>query len=443
MKTISQYREDIKQLMEAANQMDAKATAENRDLTEAEVKLKNEILDQVEELTGTVAVMERQERIGELLEKPISTPASDPKPADQKTSGVEVRDKDKFKSFGEQMAAVMNAGIPGRSVDPRLLNIRGAATGLSETVPSDGGFVIQEDFVSELLEDVFTTGVLAQKCRRIQISAKSNAVKIPGVDETSRAAGSRYGGVRAYWADEAEEKTKSKPKFRKIELQLKKLIGLVYLTDELMDDASALGAYVKTAFAGEFGFQIDDAIIRGTGAGMPLGILNAGCLVTQNKETGQAADTVVTENIVKMYSRLFASSRGSAVWLVNQNVEPHLFTMSLPVGTGGAPTYMPPGGLSGLPYGTLLGRPVLAIEQCSSIGDVGDIIFADFANGYVLAEKGGMSSDVSIHVRFVYDETCFRFVLRIDGQPVRASALTPYKGGASYTQSHFIALQAR
>jgi HK97 family phage major capsid protein len=140
---------------------------------------------------------------------------------------------------------------------------------------------------------------------------------------------------------------------------------------------------------------------------------------------------------------MFATSRQNAVWLINQNIEPQLFTMSLSVGTGGIPIYMPAGGLSGQPYGTLFGRPVMAIEQAATLGDIGDIIFADLTNGYILAEKGGIKSDMSIHVRFVYDESVFRFTMRVDGQPVRASALTPFKGGANFTQSHFIALEAR
>jgi HK97 family phage major capsid protein len=70
-------------------------------------------------------------------------------------------------------------------------------------------------------------------------------------------------------------------------------------------------------------------------------LLNSGCLVSVGKETGQAAATVVAENVVKMYSRMFAQSRPNAVWLINQNIEPQLFTMSLAVGTGGVPIYMP------------------------------------------------------------------------------------------------------
>lgn len=440
MKTIGQYRDDIKALMDKAAAIDTKATAENRELTEAEVSHKKDLFVRVDELNEIVAVQEKQDRLHAALSAPSGTPASRPKP----TGSIEVdrpnESKEKFGSFGQQLAAVMNATRPGGSTDPRLF--RGAASGLSESVPSDGGFLVQTDFSNELLTQVFETGILASRCRRIPISGNSNSLKINGIDETSRAS-TRSGGILGYWEDEAALKTASKPKFRKIELNLKKLIGLCYATDELLQDAAALEGVIRTGFASEFGFLIDDGIINGTGAGQLLGILNAGCLVSVDKETGQKAATVVAENVIKMYSRIFASSRPNAVWLINQNIEPQLFTMSLAVGTGGIPIYMPAGGLSGQPYGTLFGRPVLAIEQAATLGTVGDIIFADLPGGYILAEKGGIQSDMSIHVRFIYDESVFRFVMRIDGQPVRAAALTPYKGGASYTQSNFVALATR
>ena len=440
MKTATKYKEDIKALMDKANAMDAQCVNENRDLNSAELTIQNEILDTVQEYQDIVKTLERKDRMQSALETP-DKPVSKPAPMSNKGHGITIKDKDKFSSFGEQMSAVMRAGMPGGAADPRLFNA--AATGLSESVASDGGFLVQQDFSTELLQDVFQTGILASRCKRIPISGNSNSIKINGIDETSRAS-TRYGGIVGYWEDEAAEKTASKPKFRKIELNLKKLIGLCYATDELLSDASALEGVIRQGFVSEFGFLLDDSIINGTGAGQPLGILNSGCLVSVAKETGQAADTVVAENVIKMYSRIFASSRPNAVWLINQNIEPQLFTMSLAVGTGGIPIYMPAGGLSGQPYGTLFGRPVIAIEQAATLGDLGDIIFADLAGGYILAEKGGISSDMSVHVRFVYDESVFRFVMRVDGQTIRSTVLAPYKGSSTLdTQSHFIALAAR
>ena len=434
MKTISQYHEDVKALMKRVDDMNAKAVSENRNPTADEILYIKEVNAEVANLSDMVQTLEESERLRASLVAPAAAETVEKK---RPALSIQGKDKEKFRTIGEQMFAVMRAGQPGGHVDPRLYNT--AAKELTETVPSDGGFLVQTDFSNELLNEVFQTGVLASRCRRIQISGNANSMKMNGVDETSRAS-TRSGGIVAYWKAEADEKTKSKPKFRQIELSLKKLIGLCYATDELLADASALEGFIRQAFVAEFGFKLDDAIINGTGAGQPLGILNAGCLVSVAKETGQLADTIVWENVVKMYARLFATSRPNAVWLINQAAEPQLMQMSMAVGTGGVPVYLPAGGASASPYATLFGRPIIPIEQCAALGDAGDILFADLG-GYILAEKGGIQSDMSIHVQFVYDESVFRFVMRVDGQPVRASALTPYKG--SDTLSHFVALAAR
>jgi HK97 family phage major capsid protein len=346
----------------------------------------------------------------------------------------------RFGSLGEQLFAVAQAGIPGGQTDPRLF--RGALSGVGETIPADGGFLVQQEYSNELVRDIYQTSLLAARCRKVQIGGNANSLVLNAFDETSRAS-TRFGGVLSRWTGEAAEMIASKPKFRQLTLSLKKLIGLCYASDEILADVTALEQIIRAAFVSEFGFQLDDVIINGTGAGQPLGILTSGSLVTVGKETGQRAATIVAENVVKMYSRIPPVSEASAVWLVNRNVLPQLWTMSLAVGTGGAPIFQPAGGLSGQPFNTLLGRPVVPIEQAATLGTVGDVILADLANGYILAEKGGIQTDRSIHVRFEFGESVFRFVMRVDGQPTLASALTPYKGSASDTQSFFVALATR
>lgn len=343
-----------------------------------------------------------------------------------------------FKTFGEQMQAIVRASSPGPAIDNRLLEVR--ASGASSGIPSDGGFLIQSDFSSEIISSMYSTGIIAPLCRRIPISSNSNSLKINGIDESSRVSGSRWGGIRGYWANEAETVTSTKPKFKQIELSLNKLMALYYATDELLEDSSAMNAILSQGFADELKFLQDDAIIRGTGAGQPLGILNSGSLVTVDKETGQVADTLLFENVLNMWSRLIPSSQANAVWLVNQELLPQLYSMSLAVGVGGFPAYMPPNGISASPYGTIFGRPVINIEHCSGIGDVGDIILADFSN-YMLASKDDIQTASSIHVKFIYGESTFRVTYRVDGRPLMNSTITPYKG--SKTQSSFITLQAR
>ncbi len=341
----------------------------------------------------------------------------------------------KFKSFGEQLRAVMNFSVShGAIYDPRLK----APTGLEEGIPAEGGFMVQTDFATTLVEKTFATSDIISRVTRIPISANSNSIKIPAVADSNRADGSRAGGILAYWAGEGAAKTPTYPRFAQIALELKKLVGLTYCTDELLQDASALEAWIGQAVAAEFEFKIADAIINGDGAAKPLGILNSPCLVTVTAETGQGASTIVAENIIKMWASRFGPRSSQYVWLINQNIEPQLYTMALAVGTGGVPVYMPAGGLSGAPYGSLMGRPVIPCEQAASLGTAGDIILADLSQ-YVMIDKGGMQSASSIHVLFTTDETAFRFVYRCDGQPMWSTYLTPYKGTTSY-QSPFVVL---
>lgn len=338
-----------------------------------------------------------------------------------------------FRSLGEQLMAVYNAAVPGGKIDERLSTR--AASGLNETNPSDGGFLVQKDFVSELLKKTFETGILAPKVRKIPISTNSNGLKINAVEDDNRTNGNRFGGVQTYWTDEAEKFAESKPKFRQIDLSLKKLTGLCYATDELLQDAAALEAVIRQAFQEEFAFKIDDAILHGNGAGQPLGILKSNAVVKQELEIGQTAK-ITAENIVKMWARLWSRSKGAAEWYINQELEPHLYTLKI----GDTPVYVPPGGMSASPYGKLLGRPVVPLEQCPAAGDVGDITLADFSQ-YLLIDKGGINAASSIHVRFLYDEAVFRFVYRVDGQPIWNKPITPYKG--SNTLSPFVTLAAR
>jgi len=349
-------------------------------------------------------------------------------------------DKPVWSNFGEFLYAVRNAATPGGRVDQRL-GISNAASGMNETIPSEGGFFVQQDFVAELLKRTNETAMLPSRCRKIPISANANGLKINTVDETSRVNGSRWGGVASYWQGEGDALIGSKPKFGQLELSLKKLTGLCYMTDELMADSTAMEAVISQAFAEEFGFKMDDAIIRGSGVGQPLGFLESPSLVTVSKTSSQTADTITLNNVMDMWSRLYSRSRANAIWITNQDCESQLNKMTIPTGTySGATVYMPPSGVSGASYSTIFGRPVFAMEHAATLGDLGDIMLVDLSQ-YMLIDKGGINAAQSVHVRFLYDESVFRFIYRVDGQPIWKSPLTPYKG--SNTVSPFVVLQAR
>jgi HK97 family phage major capsid protein len=343
-----------------------------------------------------------------------------------------------FRSFGEQLQAIANYYTSrGSNTDGRLVR---APTGAGEVDPTGGGFLVQVDFAAAVFMIAHNMGEILSRVNKIPISANANGLKIPGVDETSRATGSRWGGVQSNWAAEGIAGTESRPKFRLIEFDLKKLISKMTMTDELLQDSTALTAIASQAFSEEIMFMTEDAIFEGTGAGQPLGIINSGALVTVAKQTSQTAATIVKENIDAMWSRMAPRSRKNAIWLINQDIEPQLNQMNQAVGTGGQLVYLPPGGIANAPNATLYGRELVATEYNSALGALGDIALVDLSQ-YTIVDKGGVQMATSMHVAFDTDEMRFRITYRVDGKPMWAAPVTPFKG--SLTKSPFVALAAR
>ena len=356
---------------------------------------------------------------------------------------------------GEYLQAVKVAELKQRSGskgDLRLYALndeyerRAVAAGSSEQVPSDGGFLVYPDFAEEVLMLAHETGVVHPMTRDIPLSEGTNAVKIPAVDEQSRKDGSRWGGVQCFWESEAQSLTGSKPAFNMIEMLLVKLTGLYYATNEVLSDARQLGAIALQAFGEEFGFKLDDGCLRGTGTGQ-MSNSELLALVTVAKTTNQATQTINYTNIKTMWSRMWNKSRKNAVWLIEQDAEPQLYGLVQEAGVGGIPVYLPPGvggalygGATAEPYARLFNRPVITIEQCSTVGTTGDILLTDWSQ-YLTINKGGVQSAYSSHVQFLTDQGTYRYILRCNGQSWWKTAITPAQG--SNTRSPWVALASR
>lgn len=317
---------------------------------------------------------------------------------------------------------------------------RAAPSGMNTVVGADGGVLVSPEFVNTLLMKVYDENDLLARTTMLPIG--SGFVEIPAIDETSRADGSRFGGVQAYWRSEGASVSASKGKAKKIRLTPEGLDLNIRVTDELLADgnSAALDVFVNEVAEQEIKFKVGDAIINGDGVGKPLGLLNSSSVVSVAKETGQGAATLQSKNIVKMYSRLHAGCRPGAVWLYDQSIEPELMTMTIGTGVSGLPVFLPAGGLSGSPLATILGKPAIPTEFNATLGTVGDIILTDLGT-YLTASRGGIESAVSMHLYFLTHEQAFRFSMRIDGKSWWTSALTPKSGGS--TQSNIVTLATR
>lgn len=427
-------------------------------MTDAEKEERTGLFTEITDLNTTIKTMEEEQRLLESLDTSFTQPPTGDS-GDQRIS-IEVQDKPIYRSFGEQLMDIVavdngKADISTRTAAQKRLEEsrkrmvmlrefdkdlddsikkeqRAAGTGQISGVFSDGGAFVQTDYATDIIEKGFNNSVILPKTQKRVMSGNSNSVEIFGVTEDSRAAGSRNGGVVVYTKAELEQYTASKASFESIEVKVNKLTGLLYLSDEIMEDASFLEGEVSDLFMKEFAFKTQDLIWRGSGAGEPLGILNSPALVTQAKVTSQTADTINATNI--SYMKVRAS--GNAEFYANRDTIPQLDALFKTSGDMESKLFTQ----TSINTGTLDGIPITFLEQCDTLGDKGDISLIDFG-AYITATKGGVKKAESMHLKFDYGQKAIRWTLRFDGQPRWKTPLTPFKG--SLTTSPFVTLAAR
>jgi HK97 family phage major capsid protein len=317
-----------------------------------------------------------------------------------------------------------------RGVDTKAHGEVKAITGLGEFLDSEGGLLIPPQFAAGIWQRSVAQMRIAPLLEMIPVTG--NSLTIRAYQDKSRADGSRYGGVTGYWTGEASQYTSSKPTFRTIESRLSKLTVLVYVTEELLDDTTAAESEINRVAGEEIAFKTDDALFRGTGVGMPLGVLNAPCKVTQAAVSGQGATTIIAKNIDAMWARRGSPQGSSYVWLANQDTETQLAQLNYTVaGTNSIAAtwlYLPEGGITGAPTPKLKGRPVYFVEQAETLGTEGDLVLFDPTQYVAIVKSTGIQQAVSMHLRFDFGEVAYKFSYRMDARPRWEAPLTRFKG---------------
>jgi HK97 family phage major capsid protein len=211
---------------------------------------------------------------------------------DRKKSVVNTLKKSGYRPWGEfsNFAEYVRAGLDGHTgaaFKDRVRKHYNAVAGMSEGIGADGGFTVMPEFSNKIFDRVYANDLFG---RTDNYTVTGNNMTFLATAETSRATGSRRGGVQGYWMSEGGSITKSKPTLReKSTLKLVKLGAVVYLTEELISDGgTAMEQYVAKCVAEEFNFMIGDSLINGTGVGQPLGILN--CPVARLRGEGNRTE---------------------------------------------------------------------------------------------------------------------------------------------------------
>ena len=320
------------------------------------------------------------------------------------------------------------------------------ARGMTLNVGEDGGYLVNPE-IAPTIETLFAQNDLASRVDTLPTSA--TVYKMPRMKDLNRNDGTRHGGVMHYWIDEGDPGRESRPKIAYTELNMRKLAVFVFVTSEMMTDTPyAVEQYVRNAVREEINFALSRAIMWGNGVNEPQGFASYttgdGPVITVAAEASQTAFTFNSTNALKMSARMWRNSAGSAVWLHHQSAIPQIGSMQ--IGNFPVTVNIQNGGLAGPVTSTMLNRPLIESELCAPLGNVGDVWYVDL-KAYKAITQSLVREDISIHVEFLSDQQCLRFIVRFGGSPLLPTPITPFKspGAASDpdTQSSFVRLAAR
>ncbi len=392
----------------------------------------------VVETTLTKAIADASEKVAKSV--PQYQVAKDENYDLEKSSG--------FKDVSHFIKCVQSAGMAaqgGAGLDISGMEfLTKAPSGQNISNDTEGNFAVP-DVMSTIIWDNIEKDPADLINLTDRYTTAGTSLKIPRAFESSRkeGTGQRYAGITTTWLDEAGEIQPTKATIGRQSLELHKLGAVTYATEEMLDDQGFnFMGWVNDKVPRALGFAINQAIVEGTGVAKPKGFLNGDSLIVVPLESGQGNHTIFHRNVNKLYWRNW--KRSTAIWLAHPDLVQQLeFMFFNDDTTNKRPIYLPANQVVASPFGVMYGRPVIPYEFMPDFGDQGDIAFVDMSQYATLTKAGGgaIKTASSIHIRFLFEETAFRFTARIDGSELWTSPKEDLKGDT--TRSPFVVLASR
>ena len=440
-------KEKLALYISEAQDVEANAKAEDRDMTNEEFTKFEDILAKADIVKADIAIEEKKAEASSRLAS-LSNDLKAVKPAKSieagKVSNVSVVKENiqddpmcGFKNPQDFFKEVIKA-TKAKSVSHPGLKYLAAAGGDEQLGSSDpfGGFLLPKEMSPNLLQTSYEGDIASGMTTMIPMGSKTISLNAR-VDKNHST--SVTGGLTVSRTAETAAGASSRMEFEQVVLTANKLVGVAYITDELMADSpQSVASLLSMGFADEFTSTLNAERLNGSGVGEYEGINNSPAMVSVTGNGG--ADTIVFQDVLDMRSRCWGYQ--NAVWLANHDTLPQLAQIAQLFGSGatqyGVPMFQP--SLREDVPDMLMGRPILFSEELETLGDAGDFILVNWTQ-YLEGIRSGVERAESMHVRFLNHENTFRFSVRNDGRSWWNSALTP-KNSAT-TLSPFIRLAAR
>lgn len=322
-------------------------------------------------------------------------------------------------AYDRTFAGMFNSG---RKLEISEDDVKAFRASMVEGVPSSGGFSVPEPLAAKWLDDSLPNEIIRPRATVWPMESESR--KVPGWDGADQSS-NFFGGFAMEFLAEEGTGSKQTGKLRLITLNAKKGAIFCDASSEIIEDGLGFEAQLEMAIRKSLSLGMDYYFLQGNGAGQPLGVINSQGVISVAKESGQAEDTILFENISKMYARMYPAGRSRAVWIANETTIPALMTgLTVTVGTGGSwvNVFKENNGQF-----SILGRPVIFTPNLPVLGDANDIIFADLSQ-YAIGIRRQMKLEKSNIPGWTQDLVSYRVIVRFDGMGTWKAAITPKNG---------------
>lgn len=276
-----------------------------------------------------------------------------------------------------------------------------AIKALSEGVAADGGNLVPQDFYRTLVRERDELTPVTNKVNVVPM--KTNVLTIP-VHST---------GPETYWTAEGIDKTTTTMDFSQDTITAYKLASIIYMTDELLDDAAfSLVPIITQMFASALAEDREAAIVAGSGVGQPTGIFTAAAVPTINC----TAVGLTFDDIIDLIYQLPAKYRNNAAFIIHNNVVREIRTLK-----DGNNRYIWQDAVAPGQPATIYGYPVIE----SYDNPEAQIAFGDYKFAYWLGDRQRMTVKVTndTETTFTQDKTAIRVVERFGGDVILPNAI--------------------
>jgi HK97 family phage major capsid protein len=308
-------------------------------------------------------------------------------------------------------------------------------TAMSTQTGTTGGYLVPVEFHARLMGLVAERSIVRPRATVIPMTARS--CQIPAIDVvTAPAAGdtAMLGGVVARWTEEATTLNETEPTLKQVDLINYELSGYSKVSNTLLADAAVgLESFLLNIFSRAIAWYEDYAFLRGNGVAKPLGVQAWGGLVTPSART--TANQFKLADVANMYAKLLSGGDARSIcWVIHPTVLAQLIQM-----TGGDQVIFLANDLQRRPTMKILNYDVAVSEKVPALGTANDVTLCDFQH-YLIGDRQQVEIAYSEHVAFLTNQSVWRFVSRVGGQPWLRDKVT--LSDASSTLSPFVGLPA-